>query len=120
MIVSEIGTEEKVLTLRELCQLLNISRRTVQGYEAQGLVAPSGKTNMGHLVYDAAAQERVRSIRKYQEYGFQLKKIALLLDAPNAVLKVELEARLAELRQESRNMRKAILELEAELDSLKI
>ena len=49
MIVSEIGTEEKVLTLRELCQLLNISRRTVQGYEAQGLIAPTHRAPCSRL-----------------------------------------------------------------------
>ena len=34
------------LLLRELCRLTGVTRRAVQGYEKEGLVSPSGKTNM--------------------------------------------------------------------------
>ena len=34
-------------TLRQVCAELKFSRRTIQGYEKAGLVAPSGKTNTG-------------------------------------------------------------------------
>lgn len=37
------------MTLREVCDSLGISRRTVQGYEKEGLVAPTGKTERGYL-----------------------------------------------------------------------
>lgn len=119
MIISVVDNENKDLTLRELCQTLNISRRTVQGYEAQGLVAPSGRTNMGYLLYDSSAQQRVRRIRKYQTYGFQIKQIALLLGASDEVRQLELEKRLSELRSQSRCMEKTISEIEAEIDQYK-
>lgn len=119
MIISVVDNENEDLTLRELCQTLNISRRTVQGYEAQGLVAPSGRTNMGYLLYDSSAQQRVRRIRKYQTYGFQIKQIALLLGASDEVLQLELEKRLSELRSQSRCMEKTISEIEAEIDQYK-
>lgn len=119
MIISVVDNENKDLTLRELCQTLNISRRTVQGYEAQGLVAPSGRTNMGYLLYDSSAQQRVRRIRKYQTYGFQIKQIALLLGTSDEVLQLELEKRLSELRSQSRCMEKTISEIEAEIDQYK-
>lgn len=118
MIISVVDNENKDLTLRELCQTLNISRRTVQGYEAQGLVAPSGRTNMGYLLYDSSAQQRVRRIRKYQTYGFQIKQIALLLGASDEVLQLELEKRLSELRSQSRCMDQTISELETEIDQI--
>lgn len=119
MIVSITDSENKDLTLRELCQTLNISRRTVQGYEAQGLVAPSGRTNMGYLLYDSSAQQRVRRIRRYQTYGFQIKQIALLLNASDEVLRLELEKKLSELRSQSRCMEETISELESEIDQYK-
>ena len=119
MIISVVDNENKDLTLRELCQTLNISRRTVQGYEAQGLVAPRGRTNMGYLLYDSSAQQRVRRIRKYQTYGFQIKQISLLLSASDEVLQLELEKRLSELRSQSRCMEKTISEIEAEIDQYK-
>lgn len=119
MIISVVDNENKDLTLRELCQTLNISRRTVQGYEAQGLVAPSGRTNMGYLLYDSSAQQRVRRIHKYQTYGFQIKQIALLLGASDEVLQLELEKRLSELRSQSRCMEITISEIEAEIDQYK-
>lgn len=36
-------------TLREVCAALQISRRTIQGYEKAGLVSPSGKNKYGYL-----------------------------------------------------------------------
>lgn len=107
------------MTLRELCQALDISRRTVQGYEAQGLVSASKKTNMGYLIYDADAQQRVRRIRQYQRYGFKIKEIAILLDASEKMLKSELEKRLINLRKENCQLQQTIAELEAELISLR-
>ena len=107
------------MTLRELCQALDISRRTVQGYEAHGLVAPSKKTNMGYLIYDSDAQQRVRRIRQYQRYGFKIKEIAILLDSSVKMLKSELEKRLINLRKENCQLQQTIAELEAELISLR-
>ena len=107
------------MTLRELCQALDISRRTVQGYEAQGLVSASKKTNMGYLIYDSDAQQRVRRIRQYQRYGFKIKEIAILLDASEKMLKSKLEKRLINLRKENCQLQQTIAELEAELISLR-
>ena len=52
-------------TLRQMCAELKISRRTVQGYEKAGLVAPSGKNKYGYLLYGAAERERIRLIHFY-------------------------------------------------------
>ena len=106
------------MTLRELCRTLDISRRTVQGYEAQGLVTSTGKTNMGHLLYDISAQKRIQRIRQYQKYGFKIKEITMLLDASDEQLKLELEKRLSCLRREAARMKQTIAELKAELASL--
>ena len=50
----------KDMTLREVCNAIGVSRRAVQGYEKESLVSATGKTNRGYLLYDTAAQERIK------------------------------------------------------------
>ncbi len=78
------------MNLRELCKSLDISRRRIQGYEKAGLVAPSGKNKYGHLLYDESAIELIGRIRLYQEFGFELKEIKELINAPDEKLKAAL------------------------------
>ena len=68
-----------IRTLREVCEVLGISRRTIQGYEELGLLVPSGKNERGWLLYDEACQERIKLLRFYQNAGFQGKEIIVLL-----------------------------------------
>ena len=82
-----------VMTLRELCETYQISRRTIQGYEKSGLIHASGKNKMGHLLYDTNVQAQICEIRFYQQMGFSLKEIPELLNAPYS------EQREAILRQ---------------------
>ena len=84
--------------LRQVCAELKISRRTIQGYEKAGLVAPSGKNKYGHLLYGETEQERI--IRFYQLLGFQLKEIRVLLEAPVPVRKAALQRKEEELESE--------------------
>lgn len=68
-------------TLREICAGTGVSRRTIQGYEKAGLVSASGKNKYGHLLYDQAAEERIRNIRFYQQIGFPVREISGIIDA---------------------------------------
>ena len=93
-------------TPRQVCAELKFSRRTIQGYEKAGLVAPSGKNKYGHLLYGELEQERIRLIRFYQQQGFSLKEIKRLFDVSDPVKKIVLqlqvekpEAELDHLRQ---------------------
>lgn len=81
-------------TLREVCAALQISRRTIQGYEKAGLVASSGKNKYGHLLYDQQAQERIRTIRFYQQLGFSIREIQTIIDAPRVIRKEALIQRI--------------------------
>ena len=92
------GEEEQ--KLRQVCAELKISRRTIQGYEKAGLVAPSGKNKYGHLLYGETEQERIRLIRFYQLLGFRLKEIRVLLEAPVPVRKAALQRKEEELESE--------------------
>ena len=75
------------ITLREVCAAVRVSRRAVQGYEKAGLVSATGRNNRGYLLYDEAAQERIVKVKMYQEFGFSIKEIVELIDAPQEVLK---------------------------------
>ena len=87
------------MTLRELCNVVGVSRRAIQGYERAGLVAPTGKTTRGYLLYNTAAQERIKKIKLFQNMGFQIREIREIIDGPNDRLRTALIARKAELTQ---------------------
>lgn len=91
-----------------MCAELNISRRTIQGYEKEGLVSPSGKNKYGHLLYGEAERERIRLVRFYQQVGFPLKEIKALMEAPVPIRKAALERKEGELESECLRLQELI------------
>lgn len=87
-------------TLHEVCDVIGVTRRAVQGYEKAGLVMASGKNAHGHLLYDMQSQERIRKIKLYQQLGFKIKEIQEIIDAPGCVLKEVLEKQIIKLKSE--------------------
>ena len=106
------------MTLRELCQTLNISRRAVQGYEKANLVHATGKNKMGHLLYNKDAQERIQRISQLQRFGFQVKEIVVLIDISPSELKPLLEHQLLILQQRHETLTASIKELQNAIQSL--
>ena len=96
------------MTLREICVAAGVTRRAVQGYEKAGLVAPTGKTSRGYLLYDMDSQERIKLIRLYQQLGFSIKDIKEIIDAPKEVKKKALEERVERLKMEGNNIENLI------------
>lgn len=88
------------MTLKEICKKLNVSRRAVQGYEKAGLVTAIGRNKYGHLIYDEEAERRIAQIRFYQQLGFSIKDITVLLTLSNMALKEVLEGQVQELWKE--------------------
>lgn len=101
-------------TLHELCCDLNVSRRTVQGYEKAGLVSPSGKNKYGHLLYDDYACKRIARIRLFQRFGFKIKEIQEIIDAPGCMVKEALEKQIQLLHKEKAEI-EALIEKANEL-----
>lgn len=93
-----------IMTLREVCENLMVSRRAIQGYEKAGLVSPSGKNERGYLLYDERAQGRIKQIKLFQQIGFTLKEIGYIIDAPDTIRKQALEAQLDQLKKERSNI----------------
>ena len=87
-------------TLREICNILEVTRRAVQGYEKAGLVAPSERNKYGYLLYNEIEQERIKKIKLYQQFGFKLKEIKDLIDAPEYVVKEAVERQVSKLKRE--------------------
>ncbi len=88
-------------TLREVCDCLQISRRTIQGYEKIGLLTPSGKNKYGYLLYDEETMNLIIKIKQYQQFGFRLKEIKELLTASDAVIKEALQEKIIRLEKQS-------------------
>lgn len=100
-------------TLREACELVGITRRTVQGYEKAGLVAPVGKNKYGYLLYDEVAVEKIRLIKQYQDFGFSVKQIKILLEATDEVYMKMMVERLKDMQVELQKLQNNINKIEA-------
>lgn len=105
-------------TLRETCIETGASRRGLQWYEQAGLIQPSGHNNMGHLLYDAETRRRIQHIRLFQEFGFSVKEIAELIDAPAEILKKSLMEQLPKLEEKQSQIQGSIIKLKEFMDSL--
>lgn len=63
---------------------------------------------MGHLLYDATAQERIGIIHMYQEIGFSVRDIREIIDAPRISIIPILEKQMEKLKKEKRRMEEQI------------
>ena len=102
---------DETKSLSEVCSVLEVSRRAVQGYENAGLVSATGKNKYGHLLYDEDAQRRIKQIRLLQQLGFRVKEIKDIIDAPSEVaaeaIKRQIEQMDDIIRQKEEAVRQA-------------
>ena len=94
------------------------SIQAYQGYEKAGLVSASGKNKYGHLLYDQAAEERIRNIRFYQQIGFPVREISGIIDASIPVKRKALKNRIKALKREQDELKRLIEKALKLLDSL--
>lgn len=100
-----------IRTLREVCEVLHISRRTIQGYEELGLLIPSGKNDRGWLLYDESCLERIKLLKFYQTAGFKGKEIKVLLAVGEEERREMLRGRREKLKDEVREKERVIREI---------
>lgn len=67
-----------LMTLKEVCKETGVTRKIVQTYENYGLVKATTKNKYGYLLYDDAAEKKIKKIRLYQRFGYRLSEIAKL------------------------------------------
>ena len=97
----------KTKTLSEVCSVLEVSRRAVQGYENAGLVKD------GHLLYDEEAQRRIKKIRLLQQLGFKIKEIKEIMDAPDEVVTEAIRTQICRCKMELAQKKEIIHRAEA-------
>ena len=68
------------LTIREVCQELGVTLRTLRFYETKGLIAPKRKKRQ--RFYHTKDVERLRTIMKLKFFGLTLREIQQLLRSP--------------------------------------
>ena len=105
-------------TLREVCEALHISRRTIQGYEEAGLIRATGKNKYGYLLYNEEVQRRIADVRFYQELGFTRKEIREILSMSRPGRREKLQKRIDELETENKRMRELMERARAMLAEL--
>lgn len=98
----------EVMTLREVCDACEVSRRAVQGYEKAGLVSASKRNERGYLLYDREQQEKIRQIKFYQKLGFKIREIKGLQGLSRSEMKETLKRQVKKLECENREKEELI------------
>jgi DNA-binding transcriptional MerR regulator len=108
----------ELMNLKTLCEMVGVSRRSIQCYEKAGLMGPTDKNKYGHLLYDDTALHKAKIIRFMQELGFKLREVSEIIEAPNSVIKEALKRRIEELKDESVRLEEIIKEATEYLQNL--
>ncbi len=91
-----------MMTVKEVSNISGVSVRTLHHYDGIGLLKPTKVSESNYRLYDDKALERLQMILLFKEFGFSLKKIGEILDAPdfdrNRALEQQIE--LLSLRKE--------------------
>jgi DNA-binding transcriptional MerR regulator len=93
-------------TISVLAETLGVSTDTLRYYERLGLLHPTERTAAGYRLYDEAAEERLRFIRRAQRMGLRLGDIKELLEVqdrgqcPCGHTKTLVQRRLADVNAE--------------------
>src|SRR5687768_15735526 len=66
----------------EVSKVSGVSVRTLHHYDEIGLLSPSGRSAAGYRQYDPHDLARLQQILCYRALGFDLRKIATILDDP--------------------------------------
>ncbi len=107
-------------TTGELADACRTTVRTVQYYDAKGLLAPSGYTEGGRRLYTSSDATRLRLVLMLKSLGLSLAQIKGVLESPNSanILSALLDERADEIAEEQRRQDEvlgAIRELKASL-----
>ncbi len=102
-----------LITLKELCTQLNISRRSIQCYEKEGLLKPTDRNKYGYLLYDEALKARVEKIRFLNKIGFKLCEIGTFIDKPKHIIIETLNSKIKELENNREELRIYVNETQA-------
>lgn len=102
-------------TTGEIARLCGVTVRTVQYYDAKGLLAPSATTEGGNRLYSDADVAELRFICLLKSLGLGLAQIRGVLESPNRaeVTRLLLEEQRATLEEEASETRRRLEALDA-------
>lgn len=110
------------LKIGEVSRLSGIGIEALRFYEKQGLLGRPARTESGYRLYDAGVLERLEFIKRAQVLGFSLAEIARIIShkhagqSPCAEVRDIVRARLQEIDERIRQMRRYRKELASALD----
>ncbi len=90
--------------LRDVCRIVGVSRRTLQGYDEIGLLHPTAKTEKGYWLYDDTAVKKLILIQLFIETGYERKRVKQLLEAPMLDLMEEFNHVIARLEDKRKRI----------------
>lgn len=113
---------EKVL-IGALAERTGVSAETIRYWEEEGVLPEPERSDAGYRLYDEAAAERLRFVRRAQALGLQLDEIAEILTlveerdvAPCSHVEAKLRERLAQVRERIRELEELRRRLRAALE----
>lgn len=83
--------QQLFFTVGQLAKKMNTTVRTIQYYDKQGLLSPSGRTEGGRRLYNEKDMAKLHQILSLKSLGFSLEEIKnelLPLDSPQQVMEV--------------------------------
>src|SRR2546426_7814117 len=116
------------LLISQAARAAGVSADTLRFYERQGVLPPPGRSAAGYRLYQPAAVQRVRVVRRAMAVGFTLEELTRVFQARDkggvpcrevramAARKLDdIERRLRELRAVKRDLRSALKDWDVRL-----
>ena len=103
----------------ELARIAGVTVRTLHHYDEIGLLSPSERTRSRYRRYTTGDAERLHRILVYRRLGFDLARIAQLLDDPRTDALEHLRRQHDLLREEVRRLNGIIRSVEALMNAKK-
>lgn len=114
---------ETYMTIRELCDMFDVTPRTLRFYESKELLFPERRGT--RRLFTRRDRARLKLILKGKRFGFSLEEIRQILDLynpnennmPQMLMAYELaKERLVDLEQRRRELDEVIEDLKSQLD----
>jgi MerR family transcriptional regulator, thiopeptide resistance regulator len=101
----------------QLAQVAGVSVRTLHHYDDVGLLTPAERTRAGYRRYTPADAERLHRILVYRELGFDLARIARILDDSAVDAVEQLRRQHALLQEQVRRLEHMLRGIETVMES---
>lgn len=86
---------DSYMSMKEVCLLLDISRRVIQGYQNEKLINPQTRNKYGYLLFSENEVDRIILIRFFQNIGFSLKDIHGFIDSEPKDISSQVQKQMA-------------------------